>query len=89
MNLLTEEVERYSRDADWLTLSSSAFGTCMIHRALFTRGRRNIDDDDEDDDEDEWGDVELADDAWVQSYLHNFGEFLDRVKLYAMLQQNG
>lgn len=26
--------------------------------------------------------------AWFQAFIHNFGELLDRVKLFAILQQN-
>ncbi len=76
MQVLSESVASMGcGPVDWLRLSSVLFGTCMIHSAIDRQRRKE-------EEEDKEGE------AWFQAFLFNFGEFLDRVKLFAMLQQN-
>ena len=85
MDLLLDEIESCPnhQDLDWLRLSSLLFGTCMVHSAIHRQRRNRVTVGlSEEEEEEEEGDV------WFEAFIHNFGEFLERVKLFAMLQQN-
>ncbi len=73
MNLLQTEASSFTGSVGWLHLSSLLFGTCMVHCVVVRQ-------------------LEVGEDGqdnpWLQAFFHNFGEVLDRVKLYAILQQN-
>lgn len=62
------------RRLPWLELSSILFGTCMVHKVI----------------NDQAGDgFKFGQNAWFESFLYNFGEVCDRIKLYALLEDNG
>ena len=62
------------RGIPWLELSSLLFGTCMVHRVINGQAGAGF---------------KFGENAWFESYLYNFGEVCDRIKLYALLQDNG
>ena len=62
------------RGIPWLELSSLLFGTCMVHRVINDQAREGY---------------KFGENAWFESFLYNFGEVCDRIKLYALLQDNG
>ena len=76
MLLLLEEVESYVKYVDWLHVSSLMFGTCMIHNVIHRQLTLEHDN------------QGFSDNAWFQAFLYNFGEVMDRVKLFALLQDN-
>ena len=62
------------RGIPWLELSSLLFGTCMVHRVVNGQASEGF---------------KFGENAWFESFLYNFGEVCDRIKLYALLQDNG
>ena len=58
----------------WLELSSILFGTCMVHKVINDQAREQF---------------KFGQNPWFDSFLYNFGETCDRIKLYAILEDNG
>ena len=69
-----EEVAFSKTRLPWLQLSSLLFGTCMVHKVIDEQAREGY---------------KFCDNAWFAAFLYNFGEVCDRVKLYALLEDNG
>ena len=83
MNTLIEAVEKVAflktgrgepRKIPWLQLSSLLFGTCMVHKVINDQAMDGY---------------KFGQNAWFDSYLFNFGEVCDRIKLFALLEDNG
>lgn len=83
MNTLLEAVQKVAfltngkgqrRRLPWLELSSLLFGTCMVHRVINDQAKEGF---------------KFGQQPWFDAYLYNFGEVCDRIKLYALLQDNG
>ena len=62
------------RSIPWLDLSSILFGTCMVHKVINDQAREEF---------------KFGQNPWFDSFLYNFGEICDRIKLYAILEDNG
>ena len=62
------------RSIPWLELSSILFGTCMVHKVINDQAREEY---------------KFGQNPWFDSFLYNFGEICDRIKLYAILEENG
>lgn len=84
MNTLMETVQKVAflrnakgekRRLPWLQLSSLLFGTCMVHKVINDQAKEGF----------KFG----QQNAWFDAYLYNFGEVCDRIKLFALLQDNG
>ena len=73
MRVVEAEASTFRGTVDWLRLSSVLFGTCMVHNVISRQADVGFG---------------YADNAWFQAFIHNFGEVLDRVKLFAILQEN-
>ena len=73
MHIVQSEVSTFSRSVNWLRVSSVLFGTCMVHNVISRQAGEGSG---------------YADNAWFQAFIHNFIEVLDRVKLFAILQEN-
>ena len=58
----------------WLDISSLIFGTYMVHRVINEQAKE---------------DYKFGQNPWFESFLFNFGEVCDRIKLFALLQDNG
>ena len=58
----------------WLELSSILFGTCMVHKVINEKAGEGF---------------KFGQNAWFEAFLYNFGEVCDRIKLYALLEDNG
>lgn len=58
---------------DWIHLSSVLFGTGMVHRVINESARLGF---------------RFGDNPWFESFLYNFEEVADRIKLYAILHEN-
>lgn len=58
----------------WLELSSLLFGTCMVHKVINDQAAAGY---------------KFGQNAWFETFLYNFGEMCDRIKLYALLEDNG
>ena len=76
MSLLSQEAESCSKHVDWLHISSVMFGTCMIHNVVHRQLTLEHDN------------MGFGGNAWFQAFIYNFGEVMDRVKLFALLQDN-
>ncbi|XP_040565094.1 uncharacterized protein [Lepeophtheirus salmonis] len=77
MNHLIEAVEEDTDsedDLDWLRISSIAYGSIMVHNVINEKARDSF---------------KFGSNPWFEAYLFNFGLILDRIKLYAILRQNG
>ena len=73
MRIVESEAASFTHSVDWLKISSVLFGTCMVHNVISRQAGEGHG---------------YADSAWFQAFIHNFGEVLDRVKLFAILQEN-
>ena len=58
----------------WLEMSSILFGTCMVHKVINEQASEGF---------------KFGQNAWFDAFLFNFGEICDRIKLYALLEDNG
>lgn len=58
----------------WLELSSILFGTCMVHKVINEQAGEGF---------------KFGQNAWFEAFIFNFGEICDRIKLYALLEDNG
>jgi len=82
MNTLIETVQKLTfiknlgetKRLPWLELSSILFGTCMVHKVINDQAREQF---------------KFGQNPWFDSFLYNFGETCDRIKLYAILEDNG
>ena len=83
MNTLIDTVQKVAflkngkgefRRIPWLKLSSLLFGTCMVHKVINDQAKEGF---------------KFGQNAWLDSYLYNFGEVCDRIKLFALLEDNG
>ena len=74
MNLLLDEAGKFENSIDWIHLSSLLFGTLMVHNVAEQQADPGMN---------------FAANAWFQAFLFNFGEVLDRIKLFAILQEHG
>jgi len=82
MNTLIETVQKLTKLKNhgekgrlpWLELSSVLFGTCMVHKVINEQAREEF---------------KFGHNPWFDSFLYNYGEICDRIKLYAILEDNG
>ena len=66
--------QQQSATLSWLDISSLIFGTYMVHRVINEQAREEY---------------KFGQNSWFESFLFNFGEVCDRIKLFALLQDNG
>ena len=74
IELVVQMNEKTHLHVDWVAISSFLFGTCMVHKVINDQAREEF---------------KFGQNPWFGSFLYNFGETCDRIKLYAILEDNG